>query len=970
MTKSNGKSDRGYTYVLDRVEGLGVGCSVFSAMPHAHYGFRYNNACDARSLLNSAEIMRVAPAHRRILMRLVMCQTTGAPEVVLRGPEGLAIVREIVATGLCYWTDAALGPLRWAEQPRAAAAVWQRYSDERQCPMWHVTPPADFVLALTPPVFVDLKRQYCGPLAGNLPEALAAKWTGTPAMDHAACARFCQDVANWFPEVDIPTPEPLPVRTAEDVAPTPCVTILQRPFNARSGACELARVLVLRLEFDYAGQRVHHAARGDYVSQLFDGGIRRLKRDGAAEQAAVRRLTDCGFCPLFEALPGHDVRAYEHDLTLPPGEGAGWGRILQTVLPELENEGWRIDRDAGLRLLPIGDEDWYAAVQSKGSDWFEFEAGIECEGRRLNMLPAIHELLRRHRGKSLEQIERGLRRQATVLPVGPGTVAVIAGNRLFTILRSLFELFDSAPLQQNERLRMNLWRVAELAEMEKVAASGWHAPGRIRKLADRLRKMRSLVPREPPAGFTGTLRPYQQLGFAWLQFLREQEFDGILADDMGLGKTVQTLAHLLEEKRHGRLEGGCLIVAPTSVLNNWTEEARRFAPELRTLLLHGPDRKDVFEQIPDADLIVTSYALLRRDVEAHLRVEFAYIILDEAQFIKNHRAQTARIVRDLKSRRRLCLTGTPMENHLGELWALFHFLMPGFLGTQQAFNTQFRGPVEKQGNSRRARLLSRRVAPFLMRRTKQAVEKDLPPKTEIVHSLELTERQRDMYESVRLAMQTKIRNEIRRKGLARSQITILHALLRLRQICCDPRLADKNGESAEREHSCKLAALLDMVPEMVEEGRRILIFSQFVKMLKLIEQEVRQAGIEYVRLTGATRDRTAPIRRFQNGEAPLFLISLKAGGTGLNLTAADTVIHYDPWWNPAVERQATDRAHRIGQDKPVFVYKMLTDGTVESKILELQRRKSELADGVLREGASAKLQLDKNDLDQLFAPIR
>ncbi|TRZ64576.1 MAG: DEAD/DEAH box helicase, partial [Rhodocyclaceae bacterium] len=344
--------------------------------------------------------------------------------------------------------------------------------------------------------------------------------------------------------------------------------------------------------------------------------------------------------------------------------------------------------------------------------------------------------------------------------------------------------------------------------------------------------------------------------------------------------------------------------------------------------------------------------------------------LDEAQFVKNPKAQSHRVARQLKARHRLSLTGTPLENHLGELWAQYHFLLPGLLGDVRRFATTFRTPIEKQGDNQRRQQLAERVKPFLLRRTKEQVLTELPPKTEIIRWVELAGSQRDLYESLRLAFDKKLRQVLAARGVAQSQIMILDALLKLRQACCDPRLVKLGAAHAARQHgSAKLELLLEMLTELLAEGRHVLLFSQFTSMLALIEEEFSRRGIGYLKLTGQTKDRETPIRRFQAGEVPLFLISLKAGGTGLNLTAADTVIHYDPWWNPAVEEQATARTHRIGQDKSVFVYKLLTQGTVEEKILALQDRKRGLSDDLLAGVGTQQHLLTAADLEVLFQPI-
>jgi SNF2 family DNA or RNA helicase len=444
----------------------------------------------------------------------------------------------------------------------------------------------------------------------------------------------------------------------------------------------------------------------------------------------------------------------------------------------------------------------------------------------------------------------------------------------------------------------------------------------------------------------------------------------VLADDMGLGKTVQVLAHILAQRQR-RETFRTLVVAPTSLIGNWREEAERFAPALRVLVLHGPDRAARYDDLVDHDLILTTYPLLSRDRERLLEHEFDLLVLDEAQAIKNARSQAAQVVRELRAVRRLAMTGTPLENHLGELWAQFDAVEPGLLGSESDFTRFYRSPIERHGDLDRQQRLHRRIGALLLRRRKDEVLKDLPPKTEIVRMLELDGAQRELYETLRLAQHQRVREALAERGLAQSGIVVLDALLKLRQACCDPRLV-KLPAARKVKESAKLDALFELLDTLLDEGRRILLFSQFTSMLDLIEQRLRASDRAFVRLDGDTPSttRAAVVRRFQKGEAPLFLISLKAGGVGLNLTAADAVIHYDPWWNPAVENQATDRAHRIGQKKPVFVYKLICAGTVEEKILALQTRKAELARAVLEGGRSTALRFDEADLVELFAPLR
>nr|WP_281376078.1 DEAD/DEAH box helicase [Halomonas cerina] len=461
-----------------------------------------------------------------------------------------------------------------------------------------------------------------------------------------------------------------------------------------------------------------------------------------------------------------------------------------------------------------------------------------------------------------------------------------------------------------------------------------------------------------------------------MRFLSELETGGILADDMGLGKTVQVLAHLLDERARGTLAGPVLVVAPTSLVGNWCAETARFAPDLEVLALQGGKaqrHRQIEGALPGADLVVTTYPLLIRDLERLREVAFGLLVLDEAQAIKNAASQTARAVRELDARRALAMTGTPLENHLGELWAQLDAVAPGALGSQQWFGQHFRTPIEKEGDVVLRQRLSRRIAPLMLRRTKQQVLAELPEKTESRREITLSGSQRELYESLRLAQHQRVQQAIAERGLAGSGIVMLDALLKLRQVCCDPRLVKLDSAKKVR-RSAKLDQLRELLPPLIEEGRRILVFSQFTEMLSRIGQSLERDGIPYTTLTGDTpgKTRTQRVALFQQGEIPVFLISLKAGGTGLNLTAADTVIHYDPWWNPAVEAQATGRAHRLGQQNPVFVYKLVCAGTVEERILDLQARKADLAASILEGGTESKGDgplFDEEDLALLFAPV-
>jgi SNF2 family DNA or RNA helicase len=539
-------------------------------------------------------------------------------------------------------------------------------------------------------------------------------------------------------------------------------------------------------------------------------------------------------------------------------------------------------------------------------------------------------------------------------------------DRIRSILLSVQELLQKG--LDAETLKLSALNATELLSDETLARAHWLGAGRLLRLVETLKKILKIEITQEPASFGTRLRPYQQEGLSWLQFLAEQGFGGILADDMGLGKTVQLLAHLCLEKERGRLKKPFLVISPTSVLPNWVSESDRFAPQLKHLTYHGTERGSSLKLIKDADLVFSTYPLLMRDVEILKKFDWHGIALDEAQAIKNYKTKVAQYARSLKCGYRFCLTGTPVENHLGELWSQFQFLLPGLLGDHATFKECFRDPIEKEGNIGRKIVLAKRIRPFILRRTKKEVAKELPDKIVIVQQIELDSAQRDLYETVRLASKQKVRDEIAKKGFKHSQIMILDALLKLRQVCCDPRLVKLTAASKARK-STKLDELIQMLQQLTEEGRKILVFSQFTSMLDLIVPELVANNLTYVKLTGETKDRKTPVEQFQKGDVPIFLISLKAGGTGLNLTAADVVIHYDPWWNPAVEEQATDRAHRIGQTKKVFVYKLISQGTIEQRMLELQERKRLLANSIYDDCGNLSLSFTEADLNALLSPI-
>jgi superfamily II DNA or RNA helicase/phage pi2 protein 07 len=470
------------------------------------------------------------------------------------------------------------------------------------------------------------------------------------------------------------------------------------------------------------------------------------------------------------------------------------------------------------------------------------------------------------------------------------------------------------------------------------------------------------LPKEINADF----REYQLKGFGWLWFMYKYGLNGILADDMGLGKTLQALTVLQKAKEEdGAMPA--LVIAPTTVVFNWESEIQKFAPTLSCLKLQGGERKQFFKKIPEYDVVITSYALLRRDISKLKDINFRYVILDESQNIKNATSQTAQAVKQLTAQHKLALSGTPIENKLEELWSVFDFLMPGFLFTMSDFNSRYVNPIMERQDKVVEKRLKLQIYPFILRRMKRDVAKDLPDKVENIAYCELTDDQRDFYLQVLDSTKEELFKSIEQNGLEKSRLSIFSALLRMRQICCHPRLYDKNNVKNVIS-SGKFEKLKVMLEEIISEKHRILLFSQFVDMLDIVKAWLDKEGIKYEYLTGKTKDRQGAVERFNSDPTiPIFLISLKAGGTGLNLTGADYVIHYDPWWNPAVEDQATDRAYRIGQTKKVFVYRLITKNTVEEKIQKLKTIKRNLVDSVISVDRNITKSLTMDDIREIFS---
>jgi len=906
----------------------------------------------------------VMPSDRAILELAVGKQSDlNFRTLTIEGDIGHLLMGKLLESGRVFWGSGREQAL--ARAPAQTLAFdWQANDKGEFMLDVRLADSAGFTLVpADPPWYIDTDALVTGPLEGTPTASLLAEMINAPPLPEAHVQAVSNYLASRLPEVALPLPVK-PNFIHVDEAPRP-VLIMQ----SRDDSPDI-RAFYASVRFRYA----------DYVlpfdgldtdatieGKTPDGNPLVLKRDLDAE---VRHIVDFSKRhPGFESAVAMDSAFFSRADRVPRAKDVqdiahAW-RDLLANRAELEAAGWTVQVREPFDLSFQNVTQVEATVSETSSNWFDMALKLKHGEQTYDLLPLV-----------IDWLQGDSRDSSILLQADGGEWLEIAPELFEPVARTLLELYDDAATARREipddQLRLPRTRAGSLDELEAAwdnqgISVAWHDAQNVFSLAERLRAFDGIDRPGLPSGVNATLRPYQLDGMGWLGFLAEYGFNGILADDMGLGKTVQALAHLQHERDIGRLTQPTLIVAPTSLLGNWRREAARFTPGLRTLVWHGTDRKSRQRHLENVDIVITSYALVTRDVTLLADLDFGCIILDEAQAIKNPAAKVTQALKALPIERRLCLTGTPLENHLGELWSQFDFLMPGFLGSRKHFNRYFRTPIETHGSEERRERLASLIRPFLLRRRKEQVATELPPKTEIIREVALEPEQAQLYESIRVSMEHRVRALLAERGLGRSHIEMLDALLKLRQTCCHPALVKLDSARGVTQ-SAKTELVLSMLEELIDEGKKILLFSQFTEMLGLLERELVERDIRYVKLTGRTRRRDDVIDAFQHGDVPLFLISLKAGGTGLNLTAADTVIHYDPWWNPAVETQASDRAHRIGQTKPVFIYKLVASNTVEEKILGMQDRKRALADQTINQGEGGALAgLTADDILDLFS---
>jgi len=839
--------------------------------------------------------------------------------VTLSGKLGALILEGAVESGRCFWKRGHKKALEFSqERPLGLAWIEEGTSTSLRFILGENT----HLICVDPLYYVDTKSKEVGEVKTDLSLEQVELISNAPKFSTEGIEETALEVSSKIPQLLIKEPQTLELETLLDADLRPRLHLKQDDKGYRLSLSFIYNDLVLKA-FPF------------FETQTFMAQRIKVNRDKEKEDYFIHVLHAYGFKEYANALIAQNIQA--------------WKSLLEE-LDTLKDMGFEIIKDKDFSLNFHTVEKVGVKIEQT-SHWFDVGMHIMVDDQRLPLLPIVSKLL--NEGIDLDS------KEDLCFEVDTDSYISLSPRILEPIVKTFYELLDK-PNSEGFKLRKYEAQVLGNFSSDRFNIQDKTS---LEKLSQEMQKKHLLESKSK--GLHATLRSYQEEGVAWMQFLRQYGFGGILADDMGLGKTLQTLAHLDLEKESGRLDKAALIVAPTSLLGNWKAEAEKFTPNLRVALYYGNIRDDILDNINKYDLIITSYTVLNLDLE-HLRKQrFYYLVLDEAQKIKNARSQSAKAAKLINTQYHLALSGTPMENHLGELHSIFDTVMPDFLGSPKEFKTLYQNPIEKEHSADAQNRLNQRIKPFMLRRTKDKVATELPLKTEVIRSVRFESDQAQLYETIRVSMEKTVRESIKTMGLAKSHISILAALLKLRQVCCDPRLL-KIEEAQKIKESAKLEMLLDLVHELREEGRRILIFSQFTSMLEIIEEKMLDEEVSYSKLTGSTVKRQEEIDKFNTDKTEVFLISLKAGGVGLNLTKADVVIHYDPWWNPAAQDQATDRAYRIGQDKPVFVYKLIVENSVEEKIVQMQESKKALAEAIYEGKEQGFSKMNEKDLLELF----
>ena len=930
---------------------------------------------DIKSALRPSGQIELDASDRKIVMGLAMRATPGNEAVVLSGLDSWEFLKDILKTRHAFWARSKEPALSLGEDS-SGKLTWLEEQAGTFQPHCQIALGSGKALATTPPAYFDPTANRIGGLTLKGHASAFARWIRAQPMTLEAAHKWFLKLKQDYPEAPVPSPPEMDMDSFKGQARA-TLTIQQRTSVFKGSAAEtkllpLSQTVGLELSFAYGAATFKWDDAREKTAVHQGDKVVSIERDAGFENDIVERLAAIGILPEASASSFGLLALNSRKFLFPQDLDKTFDQYLKNDFLRFTRT-YDVDLIDAIRLL---EEDFASGIEielkSNPDATFKLSAQDPQSRQPVDLIQLLQVYLKTLPEMPLEQLLRQVEKQTfTLVENDTRRPIAIPGNQVAPLLSALVEIVgrtgsagarpDHIPLRQAVQLAMqnhknesgNYEDIVPRALIEYVMA--WN------------RQPVPETPAVPKSGFNATLRAYQATGVAWLSRVINSGYGAILADEMGLGKTVQTLALIISQTGATKPS---LLVAPSSLLSTWLDEAKKFTPSLKACVQHGKDRETESTVLAAYDLVITSYALLHRDAEMYSNMDWNGIVLDEAHFIKNNRTKTYQAIEQMTSEWRLCLTGTPVENRLSDLFSLFQFIVPGYLGRVSDWRSATDKSTPNALSDDAMAQLKKEIAPFILRRTKEEVLTELPPKTEALAPVELRAEEREAYDIILAAADRTIRDEIERRGFAQSSITILNCLMRLRQCCCDPELIDSFAKkevhkNAGNVHSTKTEYLLRWLPELLAEGHKVLIFSSFAQYLKKLSQAFEEAGHNHSLLIGSTVNRDEEIRKFRQAENSIFLLSLKAGGVGLTLTEADTVIHCDPWWNPAAEEQASARIHRIGQQKPVFIYKLVAEGTIESRILEMQEEKRALADRLLSQDQEA-WSLDPATLDELL----
>jgi len=762
---------------------------------------------------------------------------------------GYIALLELIKTNRCYF-DTNQAPLQYMDELFEPEFIWKKNNDGYKLKS-NITKEYK-ILYTTPPLIIDTINSLVYTM--NAEPKVLKELENCPPISEEQIVKVYETVLSIAPNIHLQTPKEIKTKTIQTKPKANIKLFYEKGATANFHAMEV--------NFLYETHRQEFYPQEKKTSFLNENIKTEILRDLEFEENVKKRLEGFGFVAKREEktllmCPSNDNNR-QAELKI-------WSEFLEFHMPQLLSEGWHVEMDESFEMK-FEQNSNIVVESSDTNDWFSLSFNIVIGGVAQSLVPLVSTVIAEF--DDYENLPQSIN-----IEVAENSFVTLQTRQIQPILKTIFELLDKK--ERDDTLKISAYDAHLIGDLDESVI--WKGSREILELSKKLKNFEGIKRVEAPKCFTATLRDYQQEGVNWLNFLYEFKFGGILADDMGLGKTIQTLVHLARLKEDGKLTKPSLIVMPTSLIANWKNEVKKFTPNLSVLSLHGSDRAERFGEIANHDLVLTTYPLIVRDKEKLDTEHFLYIVLDEAQKIKNPKTKMTVAIKALKAEHRLALSGTPIENHLGELWSIFSFLMPGFLGTLSFFRNYYQTPIEKEHDFAKQELLGKRLKPFMVRRTKEKVVLELPLKSEIIKYTQFEEKQSKLYEAIRVTMEKKVREAVSKKGIGSSHITILDALLKLRQVCCDPSLL-KIDEAKKVKESAKLELFLDLVDELLQEGRKILVFSQFTSMLAIIEEKIVQMGVKYTKLTGSTKNREEAIERFTKGDAELFLISLKAGG--------------------------------------------------------------------------------------------